>query len=60
VAAEEGDRLVAGFLPGLDVHVGDAAADLAQVGAGVGGLRPAGPQVLDGDVDGLVHLAEPG
>ena len=40
VAAERGERLAAVVLPGFHVDVGDAAADLAQVGAGVGGQRP--------------------
>ena len=53
VAGHAGDRLGAAVLPALDLNIGDAAADLAQDRPGKGRLRAGGPQVLDGDVDGL-------
>jgi hypothetical protein len=56
VTAQGGDRRGPLVLPGHDVHVGDALADLADLGARVGRDGPPGTQVLDGHVDRLGNL----
>ena len=49
---QQGDRVGAGLLPGLDMDIGDATANLADLGAGIGGQGPGRAQIFHRNIDG--------
>ena len=55
VCVKAGDGLIAMALPCLGSYIGNAAAELGDMSAGIEGLGPGGANIVDGQIDRAGH-----